>query len=86
MVLCFELALFLMLCPLGGHVGVESALSFADAAHVLSDEVLLVLRSFLVLLDQIAPLVVNLSVLQLLSGDLRWSFGEPFHFKGLPVL
>ena len=85
-VLCFELALFLNLCFLGCNVGIECALGAANAAHVLSDEVLLVLRSLLMFLNQIAPLIVNLSILQLLSCDLRRNLGKLFHLEGLLVL
>ena len=85
-VLCFELALFLNLCFLGCNVGIECALGAANAAHVLSNEVLLVLRSLFMLLDQVAPLIINLSVLQLLSCDLRRNLGKLFHLEGLLVL
>ena len=47
---------------------------------------LLVLRPLLMLLYQITPLVVNLSVLQLLSCDLRRNLGKLFHLEGLLVL
>ena len=86
MVLCFELALFLNICFLSCNVGIECALSTADTAHVLFNEVLLVLRSLFMLLDQITPLVVNLSVLQLLSCDLRWNLGKLFHLERLLLL
>ena len=86
MVLCFELALFLNICFLSYNVGIECALGTADTAHVLFNEVLLVLRSLLMLLDQITPLVVNLSVLQLLSCDLRRNLGKLFHLERLLLL
>ena len=85
-VLCFELALFLNICFLSCNVGIECALGTADATHVLFYEVLLVLRPLLMLLDQITPLVVNLSVLQLLCCDLRRNLGKLFHLEGLLVL
>ena len=85
-VLCFELALFLNLCFLGCNVGIECALGAANAARGLSNEVRLVLRSLFMLLDQVAPLIINLSVLQLLSRDLRRNLGKLFHLEGLLVL
>ena len=81
MILCLEIPLSIILSLLIGSVGPELILSRADSAHVLSDVVLLVLRTLLMLLNQVATLIVDLSVLELLSCDLRRSFGEFFHFE-----
>ena len=63
MVLCFEVPLSIILCLLIGGFRPVLSLCLSDSAHVLSDVVLLVFRTLLMLLDQVTALVVNLSVL-----------------------